>query len=43
MGEPTSLFLDTNSVVDLLVGVCDRLAIDYGLNDTDHGTEVIIH
>jgi hypothetical protein len=42
-GAPTSLFLDTDAVVDLLAKVSDSLGIAYGLNDTDEGTEVIIH
>jgi hypothetical protein len=42
-GEATSLFLNTDTVVDLLANVAHSLGIAYGLNDTDQGAEVIIH
>jgi hypothetical protein len=42
-GAPTSLFLDTDAVLDLLARISDSLGIAYGLNDTDERTEIILH
>lgn len=41
-GESTSLFLEANSVVDLLTSICESLDIAYGLKDAEEGTEVVV-